>query len=123
MGEENRRADPLIRAIGELRIELLGWIDERLEALQRPTGPRELAGTASTAAAEVREPAPAARPLTDPPRVPEPRTEPAAPSAGDDAGRRLENLARQLGERLRHAESPATRAEPSRQGAPRHDRA
>lgn len=113
MGQEDRRADPLIRAIGEMRSELLGWIDERLEDLRRRETTAESPAVASPPIGAARETTPFASRATDAPRPVEKSPEPIGMTSGGDARRRLDHLARQLGERLRQTESAENGPEPT----------
>jgi hypothetical protein len=100
MSQEDRPADLLLREIGEIRSELLGWIDERLEALRQC---RESAEA----------PAPAPVPFREPPEETAGRSEPAAVAPPGDARKRLDDLARQLGKRLRQAEPDRDGGDPA----------
>src|SRR3954447_24061742 len=86
MSQEDRPDDLLLRAIGEIRSELLGWIDERLESLREQQAAADAAAFA---------------PARAPPEPAAPRAEPPAVASGADPRKRLDALARQLGERLR----------------------
>ncbi len=107
MSEEQRRSEPLIRAIGDMRSELLGWIDERLEMLRRPEGSEAPAPVASPPAEDLRESAPTPRMVPETPCGPDVCDESIGRPTADDARRRLDNLARQLDERLRQTDSPS----------------
>jgi hypothetical protein len=93
MTQDEDPADPLLAAIGALRHELVGWIDSRLGPLRE----RQAAGSRA-------EPRPAPPEHASPPQTqPQRPAATASPEAGHDPRRRLDALARHLGERLRPA--------------------
>ncbi|WP_148597719.1 hypothetical protein [Aquisphaera giovannonii] len=99
MSPDKDPSDPLLAAIGELRRELIGWIDSRLGPL-RDQG-RETAAPAAFQPAPPVGPAIPAR-LRPPPGA---RSQPSPPAAdAGDPRHRLDALARRLGEQLRLAE-------------------
>ncbi len=101
MSQDESRADPLLSAIGELRQELIRWIDSQL-GLLREWGTR-LETTAPLGAGG--EPRVKPGVVTDLPAPPAGLRDPAEPAPNGDARHRLDVLARQLGERLRQSES------------------
>jgi hypothetical protein len=117
MSQDERRADPLLRAIGEMRSEVLGWIDERLEAIRQRESATEPDEPVSPVIRFGCEPPRAAGPASEP-STPSDRAEAMAPAAGSDARRRLDKLAQQLGARLRQPESPGDGSDQRRRGGP-----
>jgi hypothetical protein len=143
MSQDDGGADPLLRAIGEFRQELLQWIDVQLgslresESQQEPVPPRgsltnsaQSNRTESGASPGVGPEKPSARggdrivraphtvwasPTSEPPSRRPPVTDPTSSNPPADARDRLDALARQLGERLRGADG-------SRKGAEQADR-
>lgn len=83
---DEEEADPLFRAIGEFRRELMQWIDQQVECLQGQQDVLEAVARAES------------------PPLPSPRAEASQAAPTGDARTRLDTLARQLSDRLRGGE-------------------
>jgi hypothetical protein len=102
MGQDESGADPLLKAIGEFRQELMHWIDSRIGSLHEHEAGLESASSTES---------------------PPPRSilkEPAEAVPAGDARHRLDTLARQLNDRLRGADG--TRAGADRAGRAEENR-
>ena len=128
MSDKDVSADPLVAAIGEFRQELVGWIDSLIGAVRerharaaaRPLEP------AATPPGLARRSESRGDGVTAAEGKPTPREENKAtvsePLAKGDSRHRLDALARQLGERLRHSEASRGGSERSEGDGPGKDR-
>jgi hypothetical protein len=128
MSDKDGGADPLVAAIGEFRQELVGWIDSLLGAMRerhartavRP--PEQVATVPGLARrSDVRRDAVTASQGRTVPRE-ENQTVASDPPLKGDSRHRLDALARQLGDRLRHSDASRGGTERADGDGPSKDR-